>query len=340
MNNLDLTGNHLSENDYWKLLRELQSEDTELDESVESLEHIIDELTDTVGTVYDTRLESATGLSLEQAKEIEDEAIASIDKPDEPEKAITDDEEPEALSEYEAYVKKAEQVLDSKLARAENARAVKREKKRKERILKIEIQRKAFAQNQLDLSQLMPIEHMQLLVSILTQKYQALVKRYDEYINKRFTLALRKHIPYQLRVYRKAYPQAFKENPGFMYTASKEYGGGYSYWVTPDLPYYIKQFTEIDCIKQTHANWLPSIDSYIARRFKTKEKLDFYEMKYATRLANLMPNHTYFELLKHHPFWFILLYEKVTGYSLGVSEKVAELQPYQKGKMRLIGAIC
>lgn len=341
MSSVDLTGDLVSQQQYGELLKELELEDKAFDSSITSLELLIDDLTSSVGKPsYNIDLSKATGLSDHDIEQIESEALIEYNKEFQ---EIEELEETKAIPEknsYEEYCTKAEQTLASYRANAERARIVKKEKKRKERILKIEIQRRAFAQNQIDLSQLIPQKQLQLLVSELTKNYENLIKHYDNLINRRFTRALRKHIPYQLRVYHKAYPQSFKVNPGFMYTASREYGGGHTHWVSPNLPYFIPQFKEIDCMRATHADWLPSIDRLIAKRYDVKDKLTFYEMKFASKLAGLMPHHTYFNLLKHHPLWFIILYEKVTGYSLGVADKVQELQPAYKNKIRLSGSIC
>ena len=82
-----------------------------------------------------------------------------------------------------------------------------------------------------------------------------------------------------------------------------------------------------------------NIDRLIKRLYNTREQLHNMELHIGSRLAGLMPNHTYYNLLKSHPFWFVMLYEQETGLSLGVYEKVYALQDSPNKRVRLDGHI-
>ena len=318
--------------DFSAFLQEIQKEDTQEVNELQDLEHAIDELQDSLRAPiaskqrtsgFDTDTESALLQQIEREFEDEEDAQEIANALQVLEPAATPAEQEAEEASYLAAVDKKKR--DFKAIGVIGAR-VAREKRRKQKLLIIEIQRKALAQDALDLSELIPIETLQELIKALTIKFRYLCMRYEALITKHIESLMRKHIPLPLRAMYKAYPQAFITHPGFMYQASEEFGGGIKHWVTPKLPYVLPQFSEAAFLREHNEARCIVIDRLIKRLYRTRELLDKAELRIGTLLAHLMPNHTYYTLLVKHPFWFVTLYEKETGLSLGVYEKVAALQ--------------
>lgn len=335
--------------DFAAFLHEIQKEDSQESNEILALEHGVDELQDTIHLPeYVASKQRTSGLDIDAESEILQQAERELEaeeafdnalieeEPDDADEAATE----EAPESYEAsYLKAVEEQKRKNKERSLKANSVRREKQRKQKLLKIEIQRKALAQDAIDLSELIPIESLQMLIEMLTVKFKHLSTRYEELITKHIERLLRRHTPPQLRAMYKAYPQAFIAHPGFMYQASEEFGGGTKYWVTPKLPYVLPQFSEMAILRAHNEQQCIVIDRLIKRLTRTREQLYNMELQIGSRLAHLMPTHTYYNLLKTHPFWFVMLYEKETGLSLGVYEKVYSLQDSPNRRIRSVGHI-
>lgn len=336
--------------DFTAFLREIQADEKANEEAILELEHNIDDLSDSLQSPQYASKQRTSGLSIDEESSLlqqvereleeleEQEELNKLKKREaaaarktlEEEDEEDEDERPATPEEEEAYAASYLKAVEEKKKRFKEAnkvsQKVRREKLRKQKLLKIEIQRKALAQDALDISELMPIESMQKLIEMLTAKYRHLVARYEDLITRHVEALLKKHTPVQLRALYKAYPQAFIKHPGFMYQAGEEFGGGHKFWVMPDLPYFLPQFTETAVMRERNETRCINIDRLVKRLYNTRNILHETELRIGSLLANLMPQHTYYTLLMHHPFWFIMLYEYETGLSLGVYDKVAELQ--------------
>lgn len=173
---------------------------------------------------------------------------------------------------------------------------------------KIQLQRKAFSQQVIHLSDTISQSELTHLIELLTENYIATMERCKKHIDKRITRLLNPFIPGLIKSCKAKFPEALKPYPGFLYQASKEYGQGYSLWVNPNIPYYFEQGTEQDIIRREKPDALFSLDKMVSTYWRNKLTLQEKELKYASILISKKIN-TYYDLLKLNPFWFDKLYE-------------------------------
>ena len=185
---------------------------------------------------------------------------------------------------------------------ASNAEYVRLRKQRK-----ISIQRAAFNQSDIYLSNVMPKEAFTSLIKSLTDEHRAIMGKLHEYINRRLTVLLKPLIPRIVKTCAERYPQTMQHSPGFMYKASNEYGSGKCFWATPDIPYFFIQGTEQDVLKKNKPEFLFRIDKAVAQYFYHDSVLAQKEVKFASVLISNNIK-TYFDLLKYNPFWFEKVY--------------------------------
>ena len=119
----------------------------------------------------------------------------------------------------------------------------KRKKSQRLKEDRIRIQREAFRQEYIRLSDPIGNERIKLLVSLLVKEHTRMVDKYSTYINKRLTTLLNPFIPRRLRICKSLYPDSIRPCPGFLYKASEEYGAGLTFWAMPNIPYYFAQNT-------------------------------------------------------------------------------------------------
>lgn len=187
---------------------------------------------------------------------------------------------------------------------------------KKKELEKIEINRMAFDQNVLPLSNEMTRWDKTALVEELTKNLRQLIRRYDDYINTRIGRLLSPAIPKPIKIAKLKWPWVFVANPGFLYKTHPESGEILTYWATPNIPYYFRQGTEQTILEerdsQLSAYFLENVDRAIHRWYETRRRLADREVQYATRILNLSTHTpTYADLLKYNPFWFKKLYERV-----------------------------
>lgn len=185
-----------------------------------------------------------------------------------------------------------------------------RNKKLKEN--RIAIQRMAFDQEYIRLSDTIGSDNLKLLITLLTAEHTRMIDKYANYINKRLTTLIFPLIPRRLRVCKMLYPESIKECPGFLYKASEEYGKGQSFWAMPDIPYYFIQNTEQAILRDStkYTNYLIAVDKAVAAynaHVNTRQKK---ELKYASMLIDKHVN-SYFDLLRLNPFWFEILFKNL-----------------------------
>lgn len=179
---------------------------------------------------------------------------------------------------------------------------------------KIEINRLAFDQNVLPLSDTFTTERKRLLIEVLTRPIRQLITKYENYVNNRITKLLLPVIPPPLKLAQLKWPWVFIENPGFMYKTHERMGPVMNFWVTPKVPYFFPQGTEQEILEERDASLTPyfldCIDRAILRWYKAKENLAKREVAYATRMIQIRGN-TYYHLLLLNPFWFEKLYNEI-----------------------------
>ena len=172
---------------------------------------------------------------------------------------------------------------------------------------KIQIQRKAFSQEDIQLSEEIGIENIKLLLSLLVKEHTRIINKYEIYINRLLTKILNALIPKRLKECKKAYPDSMRKCPGFLYKASEEYGASNIFWAEPDIPYYFKQNTEQNAIKEYKPELLIKVDQSVKFYHEHVKKRTDKEIKYAS-LIYRKGIKTYYDLLKLNPFWYEILY--------------------------------
>lgn len=198
----------------------------------------------------------------------------------------------------------------SKQRAAEGHREAIRKKAQRLKEDRIYIQREAFNQNYIKLSDKIEKNHIKLLISVLTQEHTRMIDKYSDYINKRLATLLNPLIPRRIRICRMLYPNSIRVCPGFMYKASKEYGGGLTFWATPSIPYYFEQNTEQKILLENKSDFLFSIDKAISFYHEHLKKRQEKELRYASLIIQ-KGVYSYFDLLKLNPFWFEILCNKL-----------------------------
>ena len=126
---------------------------------------------------------------------------------------------------------------------------------------------------------------MSIIIELSVRKDTTAIDKYSVFINKRFTKLLMPFIPLQLRKAWVAFPDAFRPYPGFLYTASKKYGDNCIFWVTPDIPCYLKQGSEAELIKKNSPALLIPVDELIKRYYKRVERRTDREIANASSLV-------------------------------------------------------
>lgn len=190
-----------------------------------------------------------------------------------------------------------------------NLASVKAVKQRSQRLRedRIRIQRQAFNQEYIRLSDPIGNENIKLLVSLLVKEHTRMIEKYEAFINRRLATLLNPFIPRRLRICKMVYPDSIRICPGFLYKASEEYGEGLTFWAMPNIPYFFTQNTEQKVLIERKPEFLVSIDKAISFYHEHKNKRTKKELKYASTIIQ-KGVHTYFDLLKLNPFWFEILY--------------------------------
>ena len=201
-------------------------------------------------------------------------------------------------------------LFDADLKRKRNLSLVKANKKRAQslREARIDIQRRAFDQTDLNLKDPLDRSKIKLLIDILVSDHTKMIDKYEQYINKRLTSLLNPLIPRKLRSCWNEFRDSIKACPGFLYRASEDYGNGLTFWATPDIPYYFRQNTEQDVLLKNNPDLLIKIDRTILLRQEHVNKRAEKELKYASMFIQRSVS-SYFDLLKMNPFWFDTLYQ-------------------------------
>lgn len=172
---------------------------------------------------------------------------------------------------------------------------------------RIRIQRYAFNQEFLRLSDSIGNANIKRLISLLVKEHTRMLNKYEAFINNRLAVLLNPLIPRRLRICKMLYPNSVKICPGFLYKASEEFGRGLTFWAMPNIPYYFVQNMEQKILMQQKPEFLVSIDKAVSLYHEHKDKRAKKELKYASTIIQ-KGVYSYFDLLKLNPFWFETLY--------------------------------
>ena len=239
--------------------------------------------------------------------------ITSMDEAISEEEAAVEESELEEQSWFEAIKEEKNKEVKRMIYEPSGERAERTQKMHRERVLlKTRIQRSAFDQSELPLTERLSKDDIKLLIDALTEKQVALVEHYTLYITARIKALLLPFIPGVLRKAYRRFPNALKECPGFLYRTEEDYGNKI-FFVKPQIPYFIEQGTEMDFIRSLdESHNVAAIDKAVSNYHQARERLFTKE----TGIAAAIPRYglkTYFDLLNHNVVWFSSFYLKKTG---------------------------
>lgn len=231
------------------------------------------------------------------------------------EEAKVEEAESEEQSWFESIKEQDRQAIsehithDAPSERAELARKMQAERK----LLKTRIQRSAFDQSEIPLTDKLTNDDIKVLIEALTEDLAALVEKSAIFITARIKSLLLPLIPGPLRKAYREYPYSVKACPGFLYRASEEYGEGKTFFVKPEIPYFFEQGTEMEVLRKSiQPEIICALDRHVRDYHRKRERLFNKE----TSIASSIPKYgiqTYFTLLNHNVIWFSKLYFKKTG---------------------------
>lgn len=171
-----------------------------------------------------------------------------------------------------------------------------------------EIIQEAINSTFIDLYAPLDVQNKKLLISLLTKTYTDNMIKNETYINRRISEMLKLIIPRDLQNAYSLYKESIIPAVGFMYNASKEFGGGLQFKVTLDLPFY---FHPADIQRILVEQWperLISVDKSIVSFYKNKDIRTKREVALAQQLTKIS---TFFQLVKKNPFWYDTLVQEL-----------------------------
>lgn len=300
----------LTDKEYLSFLNEIKSGDEELEETQnESSEKI--ELEEIQNESIEEEVQSESTEEAQNELPIEEAQNKSI------EEAQSESEENARIEAY--YGDDAWQAFGNhfhgKPGMAKVRESLRRGHEVRHRKLKedrIAIQRMAFGQEYIRLSDTIGSDNLKLLITLLTAEHTRMIDKYANYINRRLAVLIYPLIPRRLRTCKMLYPESIRECPGFLYKASEEYGEGQSFWAMPDIPYYFIQNTEQAILRDStkYTNYLIAVDKAVAAYNAHINARQKKELKYASMLIDKHVN-SYFDLLRLNPFWFEILFKNL-----------------------------
>lgn len=174
-----------------------------------------------------------------------------------------------------------------------------------------EIRREA-AQDADQLVELVSRKQLSALIAELTKSDTNKAEKYKAAINRRYTFALRKWIPADLvRCYNRyrntEYRGAIPRSIGFLHINTPDWGNNYNFWVEPDLPQFIPQYTEQALVQETQPEIIEKVNKFIYYYYQTLAQRTRTEIKLATDFYNI---HTRYDLLQLNPDFYKLFMTK------------------------------
>ena len=173
---------------------------------------------------------------------------------------------------------------------------------------RLDIQRNAFDQTLIPLDSQVSSEELQCLIELLVREHTRRMEKCTEFINRRVTTLLSPLVPNQLKKCMRLFPNSIKMSPGFLYTSSKEYGRGETFWVTPAIPVSVEPGDELRILQERGPQFLVSIDKAVTLYHDQERKRSRKEISSASVIARANVA-TYYDLLKVNPVWFDILYQ-------------------------------
>lgn len=145
------------------------------------------------------------------------------------------------------------------------------------------------------LSEIIPNHIIKQIIPHKTVSIVESIAKYKDTINRRIANSMAPLFPEKIRVARALCgTRPFKEHPGFLWKTPKEYGE-YSMWVTPDIPYFFDQFTEMQIMRERcDIRKIASIDKAVQTYMQSVAALGKREASLAIKLVRI---NTFEELL-------------------------------------------
>ena len=254
-----------------------------------------------------------------------EEAVEETDNELEADKSVINDfkdsEENIAIeSQYDDYAWNERQFKVTAMTEQEKTEDSKKRSEaqiKRTRNYKAEIRRinkEAFIQKDIELNDEIPEYLINNLISLLTEHTTQLIARCEDAINTRLERILKPMIPYPIRNCMYRFPDIIKMSKGFFYKTSEE-SGGLTYWATPKVPAYFKQNSERDIIFAKMPSLAECIDRIVVKFYGYLKKRDEQELRYGAIIVGKNIK-TYYDLLKHRPLWFAILYKHITNKNL------------------------
>lgn len=170
------------------------------------------------------------------------------------------------------------------------------------------IAQEAFNQKIIDLKDDISDDRMRILITLLTKSQTGQIKKYQNFINGKFTALLKPLIPRELILCWKKWPGSIHMAPGFLYRASEKYGNNLTFWVTPNVPYFIEQGKELEVLSENNGlSFLGLVDEAVVRFYEAINKRAEKESLIISAILQSNIN-TYYDLLKSKPIWYKTLY--------------------------------
>lgn len=176
-----------------------------------------------------------------------------------------------------------------------------------QRLRRLTIKRELVkADNVLFLQEIVPNYLKREIIPFMTKSLVESISDLKANINRRIAIVMAPLFPEKLRVARALCGTLpFKDHPGFLWIGDEAYGG-HKIWVTPDIPYYFDQFSEMAIIREKcDENKVAAIDRIIANYMNAVTQLAKRESNIAIKLTRV---DTFEELLIYNVDCFLHVY--------------------------------
>lgn len=185
----------------------------------------------------------------------------------------------------------------------------------------LSVKKIVFDQTILPVYDTIKTEHVQQLITLLTEKIRSQIEAEKSKLTEKFTSMLLPYIPGEVLDCWSIYPRLFEKHPGFLYKATEIPQITYSYWgtwetipesfkyiwVQPNIPNYFNHGEEMELIAKNFTGKLGAADIYTINYNIMQNVLAYREVTIARQVLALQP-FTYFQLYKYNPKWFTILY--------------------------------
>lgn len=243
-----------------------------------------------------------------ESRALLEEAYKAVQQQQDEQNAVMEESE----APIETELKKATVLLDDvvygekTLSMNEEARRIQQANQRAARLA---IKRQLAMSGDLDLLyRNVPSYVKKMMIPEATKAVKASISALKQRIDRKVTALMEPLIPMKIRLARALCgSMPFKQHPGFMWTSSKMHNNA-RLWVSPNIPYYFEQFTEMDVIRRyCPAKRIWAVERLVEMYLTYVATLAEKETKLALKLHKI---DTYQELLTFNIDMFYLAYSE------------------------------